>query len=76
MSIGVFEIIILLFLVGFVSVISVAIYFLAKYLTSAGGKTCPYCAEKIKEAAKICRYCQRDVANFEIQNQPPRGLFK
>jgi len=39
-------------------------------------KTCPYCAEQIKRAAKICRYCQRDVANVEIENKPPRGLFQ
>lgn len=24
-------------------------------------KTCPHCAEKIKRAAKVCRYCGRDV---------------
>jgi predicted amidophosphoribosyltransferase len=36
-------------------------------------KTCPHCAERIKPAAKICRYCQRDVV--EIENKAPRGLF-
>lgn len=25
-------------------------------------KTCPHCAEKIKRAANVCRYCGRDVA--------------
>jgi predicted amidophosphoribosyltransferase len=24
-------------------------------------KTCPHCKEKIKKAAKVCRYCTRDV---------------
>jgi hypothetical protein len=25
-------------------------------------KVCPHCAERIKRAAKVCRYCGRDVA--------------
>jgi hypothetical protein len=25
-----------------------------------GTKTCPFCAEKIKEAATVCRHCHRD----------------
>jgi hypothetical protein len=39
-------------------------------------KTCPHWAEQIKRAAKICRYCHRDVADVEIENKTPRGLFK
>jgi len=54
MGLGLGEIILL-------AAIFVPLYFLAKHLTIIGGKTCPHCAEKIKEAAKICRYCRRDV---------------
>jgi hypothetical protein len=79
MAIGIGEIIVILFLLfGVIGVIFAAIYFLAKYLNTVdiGGKTCPHCAERIRKAAKICRYCQRDVADVEIENKPPRGLFQ
>jgi hypothetical protein len=26
-------------------------------------RICPYCAETIKAQAKVCRYCQRELAN-------------
>ena len=29
---------------------------------SAGLTPCPHCAELIKDQARVCRYCQRDVA--------------
>jgi hypothetical protein len=76
MGIGLGEIILLLFLGGLVAVVFAVFYFLAKYLTIIGGRPCPHCAEKIKENAKVCRYCQRDVSNVEIENKPPRGLFQ
>ena len=78
MAIGLGEIIVILILLGgFVGLIFAAFYFLAKYLNASGGaKICPHCAERIQKAAKICRYCQRDVADVEIENKPPRGLFQ
>jgi hypothetical protein len=78
MAIGIGEIIVILFLLfGVMGGIFAAIYFLAKYLNaSGGGKICPHCAERIQKAAKVCRYCQRDVPDVDIENKPPRGLFQ
>jgi hypothetical protein len=78
MAIGIGEIIVILFLLfGVIGGLFSAIYFLAKYLNASGdGKICPHCAERIQKAAKVCRYCQRDVADVEIEKKPPRGLFQ
>jgi hypothetical protein len=62
MGIGVGEILLLLILAFLAFMVFAIFYFLAKYLGAIGGKSCPYCAEKIKAAAKICRFCQRDVS--------------
>jgi len=32
-------------------------------------RTCPWCAEQILVAAKVCKHCGRDVADFS----PPQG---
>ncbi|MBI3444358.1 MAG: zinc ribbon domain-containing protein [Magnetospirillum sp.] len=36
---------------------------------AAGSKECPFCAETIKMAAKVCRFCGRDLPPQELQNQ-------
>ncbi|HEX5084352.1 MAG TPA: hypothetical protein VFY40_20095 [Blastocatellia bacterium] len=62
MALGMGEIILVLLILAFLgAALFAAFFFLAKYLTLIGGKTCPHCAEKVKAAAKVCRYCQRDV---------------
>ncbi len=38
---------------------------LEKQQLSEGMKKCPFCAEMIKQDAKVCRYCGRDVATQE-----------
>ncbi len=64
MGLGLGEIIMLLFIAVAFAAIFGAFYFLAKHLTLIGGKTCPHCAERIKKAAKICRYCHREVTGI------------
>lgn len=36
-----------------------------KQQLSEGMKKCPFCAEMIKQDAKVCRYCSRDVEEQE-----------
>lgn len=33
-------------------------------------RPCPYCAETIKRAAKVCRYCNRDVEPGAVEADP------
>ena len=79
MRLGGMEWIVILILLGaFVGLIFAAMYFFSKILNTIATsfKTCPHCAERIQKAAKVCRYCQRDVTDVEIENKPPRGLFQ
>ena len=79
MVIGMGEIIVILILLAaLVGLIFAAMYSWSKILNTitTSFKTCPHCAERIQKAAIICRYCQRDVTDVEIENKPPRGLFQ
>lgn len=64
MALGMGELIVILFLLfGVIAVIFAVFYFLTRYLTIIGGKTCPRCAKKINGAAKVCRHCHLDVTD-------------
>ena len=60
------EIILIVFVLGLPVIVVVAIgYFLNGYFKKhhlAETKECPFCAERIQLAAKVCRFCHRDVA--------------
>ena len=71
---GMVEVIVILVFLGVASIMAGFIW-LGRRSIQKELKTCPYCAEQIKLAAKICRYCRRDVAGVEIENKAPRGLF-
>lgn len=36
--------------------------FLIAALHPAGGKKCPFCAERVKQEAVVCRHCGREIS--------------
>jgi len=76
MGIGFFELLIILAIfTGMAAVIVVALLALTGRLQLGSFKTCPHCAERIRPAARICRYCQREVTGSDFENRP-KGLFQ
>jgi hypothetical protein len=63
MGLGMGEIILILILLSAFAALFAGLIIIVKRLAGVGGKTCPYCAEKIQAAAKVCLYCQRDVTS-------------
>jgi len=73
---GLFELLILLILMTGVAVAIIGgLLALTGRLQIGDYKTCPHCAERIRRAARICRYCQRDVTGDDIEHRP-KGLFQ
>jgi hypothetical protein len=76
MALGLFELLILLILMtGAAVAIIGALLVLTGRLQIGNFKTCPHCAERIRQAARICRYCQREVTSGEVEHRP-KGLFQ
>ena len=38
-------------------------------IEKSSSKICPFCAERIKLQAKVCRYCGRDLLDKELNNE-------
>lgn len=46
---------------GFVFLAGVVLIALGKDAVASQNRTCPFCAEKINEAAVFCRFCQKEI---------------
>lgn len=76
MNLGLVELLIILVLVmGAAATVGVALLVLTGRLQVGDFKTCPYCAERIRRAARICRFCQRELGGDDF-GHPPKGLFQ
>jgi hypothetical protein len=76
MAIRILELLILfVILTGAAAVVIGALLVLTGKLQLGSFKTCPHCAERIRQAARICRYCQREVTGSDFENRP-KGLFQ
>jgi hypothetical protein len=65
--------------VGAVLALVYGVYWIRGYFLRASEPqrvTCPHCAELIQPAARICRYCQREVEEHLGRDRRPRGLFQ
>ncbi|HVG28134.1 MAG TPA: zinc ribbon domain-containing protein [Pyrinomonadaceae bacterium] len=60
-SIGVLELLIILVFIAVVALIVWLVVWLVKRSGAGGSKKCPHCAETIKVAARVCRFCGREV---------------
>lgn len=46
---------------GFIFLAGVVLLALGKDTVASQNRTCPFCAEKINEAAVFCRFCQKEI---------------